>query len=360
MKSFQDFLENMGWREADCSSCADCTRYCKAGRIFLMQNENMDGLYWYYETDQFIINIHDFMIKKDMMIESFPDVGSFMSFSSSYIKSANGECFSPYQNLTSNSVFVTTIEKYSDFRFLLHANFPFISVGINFKDKIIKEYLPRYFSDGKAAISNMLLETSELVAKPLEKLASMIMNCRMSSPAAEIFLEAKAMEWLSVTLNAYLNKSTARQLPEPDEKAIENVASYLNDHFAMDTPQELLEGIAMMSGTKLKNVFKEKYRMSITEYLQRKRMNMAETLLSTTKLEIRDVAKSVGYTSHSRFTALFRKYKGIYPHAVRKMGSASQTSLMKPALMAKPASAGCQSTCGESCRSCLFPKERNQ
>ncbi|MPN40343.1 hypothetical protein SDC9_187879 [bioreactor metagenome] len=49
-------------------------------------------------------------------------------------------------------------------------------------------------------------------------------------------------------------------------------------------------------------------------------MNIAETLLSTTKLEIRDVAKSVGYTSHSRFTTLFKKYKGIYPREVKKLG----------------------------------------
>ena len=66
--------------------------------------------------------------------------------------------------------------------------------------------------------------------------------------------------------------------------------------------------------------------MSITEYSQRKRMNIAETLLSTTELEIKDVAKSVGYSSHSRFTTLFKKYKGIYPREVKKFYASDDVS----------------------------------
>ncbi len=143
----------------------------------------------------------------------------------------------------------------------------------------------------------------------------------MNSPVAEIFFKAKAKEWLSITLDAYFNKARTKPISKYDEKTIENVANYINDHYALELPQELLEKIAMMSGTKLKNLFKQKYQISITEYTQRKRMNIAETLLSTTELEIKDIAKSVGYSSHSRFTTLFKKYKGIYPREVKKLGS---------------------------------------
>lgn len=321
MNSFQDFLEELGWK-----SCPNCYKYCQAGKTACIQNEDFDGLYWYYETDQFIINIHDFFIKKETVAHSFPDMSPFMSFSSSYIKSANGESFNPYQTLTANTMFVTSMDKIK-IRFLLHANFPYVSVGINFKDKMIKDYISCHLNTNYITVSDVFFDTRELVTKPMEKLANSILNCNMSSPAAEIFLEAKAKEWLSVTLDAYLNKAKSKQISESDEKAIENVANYINDHYALDISQELLEKIAMMSGTKLKNVFKQKYQMSITEYSQRKRMNIAETLLSTTELEIRDIAKSVGYTSHSRFTVLFKKYKGIYPREVKKLISLNGDSI---------------------------------
>jgi YesN/AraC family two-component response regulator len=196
----------------------------------------------------------------------------------------------------------------------LHANFPYLSIGVNFKDKMIKEYI----SDRDLIVSDVFFDTRGLITKPMGKIANSILNCSMYSPAAEIFLEAKAKEWLSITLDAYLNKAKTKQISRSDEIAIENVASYINDHYALDISQEILEKIAMMSGTKLKNIFKQKYQMSITEYSQRKRMTIAETLLSTTELEIKDVAESVGYSSHSRFSTLFKKYKGIYPREVKK------------------------------------------
>lgn len=315
MNTFQYFIETMGWK-----ACPDCDKYCRAGKTFCIQDKDMDGLFWYYETDQFIINIHDFFVKKELMTNTFPDMSPYMLFGASYIKSANGECFNPYQELTSNTMFVTKKDR-TDFRFLLHANFPYLSVGVNFKEKMITKYLSCYSSSPHLTASNVFFDTQELVTKPLEKLANSILNCKMDSPAAEIYLEAKVKEWLGITLHAYLSKAKAKQISEADGKTIENVANYINDHYALDIPQELLEKIAMMSGTKLKNVFKQKYHMSITEYIQRKRMNIAETLLSTTELEIRAIAKSVGYTSHSRFTTLFKKYKGIYPREVRKFNS---------------------------------------
>ena len=94
---------------------------------------------------------------------------------------------------------------------------------------------------------------------------------------------------------------------------------FLDDHFAMNVNQETLEKISKMSGTKLKNLFKEKYRQSITEYTQRKRMNVAETLLLNTELPIKEIAESVGYTSHSKFSIYYKRYKGKLPSEVRNL-----------------------------------------
>ena len=87
----------------------------------------------------------------------------------------------------------------------------------------------------------------------------------------------------------------------------------------MNVNQETLEKISTMSGTKLKNPPKEKYGQSITEYTQRKRMNVAETLLLNTKLPIKEIAQSVGYSSHSKFSIYYKGYKGKLPSEVRNL-----------------------------------------
>lgn len=320
MNTFQDFIESMGWKH-----CPDCKKYSKAGKTFCIKDSTFDGIYWYYETDRFIVDIHDFFIKKERMVDSFPDFSEYMAFSCSYIKTANGECFNPYQTLSSNTMYVTNMAK-KDYRFLLHGNFPFLSVGVNFKEKMIKEYLSDIEQQSKFNVSQMFFDTRELVTNPLEKIANSILNCNMVSLASEIFFEAKAKEWLSITLDAYLNKRNAKQISKDDEIGIENVAKYIDDHYALDISQEILEKIAMMSGTKLKKLFKEKYQMSITEYSQRRRMNIAEILLLTTSLDIKDIAKSVGYSSHSKFTAYFKKYKGMYPREIKKLSTSAKTN----------------------------------
>ena len=99
---------------------------------------------------------------------------------------------------------------------------------------------------------------------------------------------------------------------------MKNVANYIDDHYATSIPQDTLEKISTMSGTKLKKLFKQKYQCTITEYTQRRRMNMAELLLLNSTLKIQDIAEAVGYSSHSKFSTCFKKYKGFYPKDIKK------------------------------------------
>lgn len=50
-------------------------------------------------------------------------------------------------------------------------------------------------------------------------------------------------------------------------------------------------------------------------------MNMAEILLLNSSLKIQDIAEAVGYSSHSKFSTCFKKYKGMYPKDIRKYNS---------------------------------------
>ena len=151
-------------------------------------------------------------------------------------------------------------------------------------------------------------------APKIEHIVDEIVAYNTTSPGSEIFYEAKVKEVLSYILKIYFEK---KRIPAKrslaDDEALKNVCRYIDDHYAMDLNQSLLCTIAYMGKTKLKQCFKEKYDMTITEYIQRRRISIAEHMLISTRLKVSEVARCVGYSSHSRFSALFKKYKGFSP-----------------------------------------------
>ena len=95
----------------------------------------------------FIVEIHDFFIKKDIVYSSALNMDQFMSFSSSYIITGNGESFSPYQTLSAGSLHIVDVENmHKDYKFLLHSNFPYLSVGISFSINFYKTKQNRTYS----------------------------------------------------------------------------------------------------------------------------------------------------------------------------------------------------------------------
>ena len=302
--------------------CKNNKKYSSAGHTFCWSKEDStyaEGLYWFYEGDGFIIDVHDFYIREEVVQNSTYSMADYVSIYSSYIVSANGEKFNPYQTLTANSLCTFDFDNIKDdFRFLLHENCYYLAVSIGFKKELLKKHLSSINIDLESFYRALLQSNQIILTKSLEKVAMEILNCKMDAPAADFFFKAKANEWISRVIDTYLNRKNYK-IESDDDKALEDVARFLDDHFSMNINQRTLEKISKMSGTKLKNLFKEKYGQSITEYTQRKRMNVAETLLLNTELPIKEIAESVGYASHSKFSIYYKRYKGKLPSEVRNL-----------------------------------------
>lgn len=164
----------------------------------------------------------------------------------------------------------------------------------------------------------VFFEMKEKFSKDLFKIANEIMHCQMEKDDAKKFMDKKAREWLDVMKNICLDNYRA-SMNADDEMGIINVGRYIAENYNKQITQKLLEQIAMMSGTKLKTKFKEKFNMSITEYIQRKRINVAESLILNTKMSMSKISEYVGYTSNSRFSLLFKRYKGLKPTQIREI-----------------------------------------
>ena len=110
-----------------------------------------------------------------------------------------------------------------------------------------------------------------------------------------------------------------RPLSAEDWQSLQNVVSYIADHYAFDLPLERLAAIACMSETKLKSCFKRQFGCSVTQYIQGRRMSQAEHLLIDTDFTMGQIAQMIGYTTSSRFAELFKKSTGILPIEYRKI-----------------------------------------
>ena len=81
-----------------------------------------------------------------------------------------------------------------------------------------------------------------------------------------------------------------------------------------------IEAIAQklnVSPSKLKMDFKLVYGTSILQYNIDKKMQFAMQLILTTDMQIKHISKEVGYESHSKFSAAFKKKFGELPSESR-------------------------------------------
>lgn len=87
--------------------------------------------------------------------------------------------------------------------------------------------------------------------------------------------EAKVTEAAALVVDAWKRQSLKQERPlsAEDMAGLQNVVSYIADHYAFDIPLERLANIACMSETKLKSCFKRWQGCTITQYIQGRRMS---------------------------------------------------------------------------------------
>lgn len=83
----------------------------------------------------------------------------------------------------------------------------------------------------------------------------------------------------------------------------------------MESPPTLpeLARTAGISETKLKRGFRMEYGSSVFEYLRKQRLDKARMLVEYGEMSVTQVALSIGFSSLSHFTCLFKSHCGVRP-----------------------------------------------
>lgn len=151
--------------------------------------------------------------------------------------------------------------------------------------------------------------------------AQQILNCPYHGLTRQLYLESKGIEILAYYNELLLQQPTSSRqvinLKPDDISRIYYAKEILFKNFK--NPPSLIE-LAKLVGLndyKLKAGFRQYFGNTVFGCLHDYRMEEAKKLLETKKLNINQVARSVGYASETSFSSAFRKKFGVSPSVYR-------------------------------------------
>ena len=182
-----------------------------------------------------------------------------------------------------------------------------------------KEWVLEYFGidESDATWSSILPDNKpaahfEVLTIEYRELMEDIFALQKDQPLYLTALQNRVMLLLEKFLrNLYGKMTHLDQLPQISEadlkRMIQVEAILVRNAGEAPPPVPELARIAMMSETKLKNLFKKIYDYSLYEYYQKNRMLKARQLIASRKYSVKEVGSQLGFKNLSNFTIAFKK-----------------------------------------------------
>lgn len=128
--------------------------------------------------------------------------------------------------------------------------------------------------------------------------------------------------YLTQALLAEIKALVAKQEAEtPGERneipLATRVRAYLDENFCEDINLQGLATRFNISSYYLAHIFKDQFGYPPLQYILRRRIGLAQTLLITTDLPVGEIGARVGYANPSHFNMIFTKNVGISPRRYR-------------------------------------------
>ncbi len=182
-------------------------------------------------------------------------------------------------------------------------------------------YMLRFYLGDKNA--KRIWTKSELADTPVEKtVLSLASECRERQPFFDIAVKKYAAELLLFILRNstdVLDGSDKKQSADDSNKfeLIYKAINFINNNYQKDISAFDVASSVGMSYGDFSRSFGSISGQSFKERLNAVRIKHAEELLITTESSVEEIASKCGYSGASYFIMLFKKIKGITPHAYR-------------------------------------------
>ncbi len=115
-------------------------------------------------------------------------------------------------------------------------------------------------------------------------------------------------------------RSSARHTPPPktDDAVAKRIKTFLDQHYDEPLSLERVADTLHISVSYLSHVFKKEYGEAPMQYLYKRRIGEAQTLLIDTQLPIGEISDRLQYGTLNHFNTIFKKYVGMTPGHYRK------------------------------------------
>ena len=111
-----------------------------------------------------------------------------------------------------------------------------------------------------------------------------------------------------------LTKESQTSLEPYELQNISRITDYINSHLSDDLSIRALSDRSMLSPAKLQEGFKLTHNMTVNEYIREQRIRKAEELIKKSDMNISQVVYTVGFSSRSYFSKIFKEKYNCSPN----------------------------------------------
>jgi two-component system response regulator YesN len=103
-----------------------------------------------------------------------------------------------------------------------------------------------------------------------------------------------------------------------DNSIIKKIQRYIVSNLSGDLSLETIGDIFYMNPAYMSRLYKQTTGQNISDYITKKRMELANKLLLHSEMKIYIIAKEVGYASPAYFNRIFKKIESVTPQEYRE------------------------------------------
>lgn len=189
-----------------------------------------------------------------------------------------------------------------------------------------REAVATAFADLKTSlllISEQSLQAQHILRYLLLHLLREIQEMNLSSQEIELSIRYELeqrtdvedlLELIDRMVDGALAAAMNRQ---STETMMLSAKDYIDRNINLDLGIEQLADFVGISCSYFSQLFKQHFSETFLEYLTRKRMELAMSLLVTSEQSVAQIGRAVGYEERRYFTRVFQKYSGVTPSEYR-------------------------------------------
>ena len=140
-------------------------------------------------------------------------------------------------------------------------------------------------------------------------------------PSGRVYFDSLAVSVTARLLRCYSSRSIepGRQNGRLSDRRLRQVLSYIEDNLNQNISLGDLAGVAGVSVSHFKSLFRESVGLSAHQYLIRRRVERAKSLLGEGKMPISQIAFETGFAHQSHLAKHMRRVLGLSPKALREI-----------------------------------------